>query len=125
MASFLFLPMPFWMLFTSGLLPSWYGVVVFMIGTAQVLLESPDSGPFPLVMAGLGAIHAIVGGGVLYLGAIGLCYGLFDLFSPRVAMVAVGVVVTIQVVASFFPIYVLGSPEGAESFPFWEMWRAL
>ena len=97
--SLLFAPAPFFVLFAAGLMPfPW--IVLF---AARGFLFG-DGNPLMLVPA---AVHLLADVGLLYLACATISAMLFALLPAERAGTAVAVFAVAEVVASFFPIYVL------------------
>lgn len=76
-------------------------------------------------MAILG-VHVVVDLSILVLASTLVCRVLFGLLSPRAAFFGVGIVIALEVAASFLPIYLLGaSPTNVDRLTLWRLWRQM
>lgn len=116
--SVLFVPVLFDEVFRVGFVPLVWTVAYFVRMTINPSLPYSS---FDLMQL---AVHVIVDGGILYLLSTLVCYLLFRLCRPRVAVFAVGLLLTALVVSSFFPIYVaLGDRGDNEYLTLWGLWQ--
>ena len=122
-ASLLFAPMPFSMLFVVGLVPlSW--TIDYFLRMIMVTPRGVGAGETPLVAVIL-AVHLIVDGGLLYLLWTVICRLLFRFFPGRAATSAVVLLLSGQVIASFFPVYLLAGEHDTDVVPLMRVWQEL
>ena len=121
--SLLFAPLPFSVLFIVGPVPL-VCTTAFFVRMIAVATGGETGGDALLVPAILAA-HLVVGGGILYLIANVTCRVIFRLFPARVATFAVGLLLSGQVVASFFPVYVIAGEHHTRFLPLWRVWEQL
>ncbi len=121
--SVLFTPVPFSMLFIVGLVPLFCTAVFFLRGIAVSV--PGNTGGEALLMPAILAAHLIVDGGILYLVATVICRLLFGLCPTRFAIFAVGLLLSGEVIASFFPVNLLAGEHDTRFLPLWRVWQQL
>jgi len=95
-------PVPFYMLVVGGLVPTLCIIFVAVRGLVVALPKFTGEGFF---MLGILWAHIAILGGILYLVASGISWGLFRVFPRRYAPIAVAVLILALLVASTFDIY--------------------
>jgi len=95
-------PVPFYMLVVGGLVPTLCILFLAVRGLVVALPKFTGEGFF---MLGILWAHIAILGGLLYLAASGISWGLFRVFPTRYAQAVVAVLILALLVASTFPIY--------------------
>jgi hypothetical protein len=117
--SVLFVPAPLFIVFVVGLLPLAASIAYFV---GLIAAGPPDAGA--LLMSAILVAHVTVDAAILYLLDVSICRLLFGLCSAQVAMSAVGIILSAEVLASFFPIYVLLLGEhDTHRLSLWRVWQ--
>jgi len=103
------------MLFLLGMMPlSWiagFFVTGFLAGGLNSFLIT------------IFVLHVVVDFGILYLVSELVCRLLFRLFITRDAIFAIGFIITVEVAASFWPIYLLLGERETTLLNLWDAWR--
>jgi hypothetical protein len=111
-AAVLFIPTPFVMIVVGGMVPLAWTLVFFLHGAVVAIPKLTAEGFFIL---GILLAHLLVVGGVLFLVSALLSRLLFSFLNPRLALVAVGLILLASAAASSFDIYRIPGHSSARS----------
>jgi hypothetical protein len=102
MASFLTVPVPFFMLVVGGIVPTVYTTYLAIQGLVVALPKFTTEGFW---MLGILWAHVLVLGGLLYVAAAGTTWVLFRLFPHRFALLFMVLLIVSLLAVSTFEIY--------------------